>query len=213
MHHQCIGSKLDYRDWRQIYIAGVNNTGSLVTSFPRFSGPARGSPAQSGPTSPPGPIPWAPVSRRLTPAAATAPALDTDPGTDPHTLGTGTRTSHTSPCGPEEAPSRFLAWRQGAASPAQLTGAAATEVTAVAVAAIPAEEARTEAVRGRGGNTEHHQSRPISESQQQSLHSWFCKTVCVVLLSITCYRLILVNIFLVKKNFKSAGPTLGLINN
>jgi hypothetical protein len=144
---------------------------------PLSTGPARGSPVPFGQTSPLGPIPWAPDLRRLTPAAATALALDTDPdpGTDPHTPVTGTRTSRTSPCGQEEAPSRFPAWRQGAASPAQLTGAATTEVTAEAVAAGPAEGARTEAARGRGGNTEHHQSRTLSKLQSQSLHSRFCK--------------------------------------
>jgi translation initiation factor IF-2 len=67
-------------------------------ALPLSTGPARGSPVLAGPTNPPGLIPWAPDLRRQTPAAATALAPDTDPGTDPHTPGTGTRTSHTTPC-------------------------------------------------------------------------------------------------------------------
>jgi hypothetical protein len=85
------------------------------------------------------------------PALGSDPALVTDPGTDPHTAATTTRTSPTFPWGIEEAPLRSPAWRQGAASTAHLIGVATTEATVEAGPAALAEEARTEAALGRGG--------------------------------------------------------------
>jgi hypothetical protein len=126
---------------------------------PHSMGPACGSLAPSATTSLPGLIPWVPGLRRQTPAAATVLAPGTDPGTDPVTQGTGSRTSHTSLCSPGAAPARSPAGGPWAASLAQLTEGTTTEVTAEAAAAVPAEEARSEAVRGRGGNSHHHPSR------------------------------------------------------
>ncbi len=71
-------------------------------------------------------------------------------------------------CGPGVAPSRSPAGGPWAASQAQLTEVATTVATAEAVAAVPVEEARSEAARGRGGNPHHHQSRIHSKTQSSS---------------------------------------------
>jgi hypothetical protein len=89
------------------------------------------------------------------PVVATVPVLGSDPDTAPHTAVTTTLTSLTSPRGTEEAPRRSPAWRQGAASPVQLTEVVTTEATAEAEPAAPAGEVRTEAAPGRGGKSRH----------------------------------------------------------
>ncbi len=91
-------------------------------------------------------------------------------------------------------PFRSPAWRQGAASPAQLTEVATTEATAEAAPAALAEEARTEAARGRGGKIippEPHLLRMLTTVSPFSN----MLTLCASSLSIMCHRLFLVNIF------------------
>ncbi len=95
---------------------------------------------------------------RRTPAAAMVLAPATDLGTDPATWGTGSRTNLTSHHSLGAAPARFPVGGPWAASLVQPTEGATTEVTAEAAAAVPAEEARLEVVRGRGGKSHHHPS-------------------------------------------------------
>ncbi len=70
-----------------------------------------------------------------------------------------------------------------------------------AVAAVPAEEARTEAARGRGGKQHSTRAAPSPDANNSLSILDFAKQCVLVLLSITCYRIYLVKkIFLYKKN-------------
>jgi hypothetical protein len=107
----------------------------------------------SGTTTLPGPTPWVPGTVRRTPAAATVLALATDPGTDPATWGTGSPINHIFHSSLGAAPARSPVGAPRVGSLAQPTEGATTEVTAEAAAAVPAEEAYLEVVRGRGGKS------------------------------------------------------------
>ncbi len=65
------------------------------------------------------------------------------------------------------------------------------------MAAVPAEEARTEAVRGRGGKQHSTRAAPSPDPNNSLSNLDLAKQFMLVLFSITCYRLILVNTFLV----------------
>jgi hypothetical protein len=92
-----------------------------------------------------------------TPAAATVPVPDTDPGKDPVPGGTGTTTLRTSRPSQGDAPGQSLAEVPRADSLATPTEGATTGVTAEAAAADPEEEVCPEGDLGLGGK--HHPPR------------------------------------------------------
>jgi hypothetical protein len=118
----------------------------------------------------------------------------TDPGTDPATGGTGSPTHSIFHSSQGAARAWSLAGVPRAGSLATPTEGATTEVTAEAAAAVPAEEACPEGVRGRGGK---HHPLPIRNLLFFSLRSHPTSDFIIVLLFLKIVSVFFSNIKLV----------------